>query len=153
MRKLIIAMMVALLCCTGALAESGRIDDQLFNSAKQTLHSIDTGNYTTASALLGCADKDTLEALATQQFTTLGAGTAQTRISVAFFHEQAWYIAVPTAEPANAEVEALLLNCGSGNGFVSAERASWGDVQAMLDASGAIIWNEEYAPDVVVIVD
>lgn len=154
MKKLLWTMLIAALCFTGvsAMAESGRIDDLLFNNAKQTLYCMDTGDYKTASALLGCMDMAEIQALKAQ-FATLGGGTAQTRISVAFYCNQQWNLAVPTAEPSSAEIEALLLNCGSGMEFASAQHAVWGDVQTMLDGSEAVIWNEEYAPDVFVIMD
>lgn len=153
MRKLILMILLAALCCTSAMAESGRIDDRLFNSAKQTLHCLDTGDYQIASGLLGCADSDALRTLVSGKFTTLGGGMAQTRISVAFFCNQLWYLAVPTAEPASAEVEVLLLNCGRGDGFLEVNHALWGDVEPMLESAEAVIWNEEYVPDVFVIMD
>lgn len=153
MKKVYMGILAILLCLTtcAASAESGRIDDYLFNAAKQTLYCIDTGDYRTASAILGCTDIDSLKTLVAENFTTLGGGMAQTRISVAFFYNQLWYIAVPTMEPASPEVEALLLNCGYGNEFLEAGHAFWGDIQMALDLSEAVIWNEEYAPGVYMI--
>lgn len=139
--------------CLTALAEPGRIDDSLFDTAKQALRCMDTGDFQRASALLGCADEDELRQLAEGEFSTLGDGSAQTRISVAFVSGGAWYLAVPTREPSSSDVDALLLDCGSGNGFSGASRASWGSVEKKLDKSDWVIWNEEYAEDVVVIDD
>ena len=155
MKRFTMIMIAVLLCLMGstAVAESGRIDDNLFNSAKQTLFCIDTGDYRTASALLGCVDIDTLRTFVAQNFTTLGYGTAQTYISVAFSYNGLWYLAVPTQEPAFAEVEALVLSCGNGTHFQAVNFACWGDVQNALDYSEAVIWNEEYSPGVYLIME
>ena len=151
MKKIIICLLALVLCCAGALAESGRIDDRLFNIAKQTMFCIDTGDYPTASALLGCVGSDSLRDIIETNLTTVGAGNAQTRISVAFFYEGMWYLAVPTAEPADPMVEALLLVCGDGAGVQQVLTAYWGNVQTAMDLSEAIIWNEEYVPGVMLI--
>lgn len=154
MKKFCSAMLALALCCVSIAAwaeESGRIDDRLFNMAKQTLHCLDVGDYQTASAQLGCADIDTLKALVDEQFTTLGYGEAQTRISVAYYLDQTWRLAVPVSEPSHADVEALLLNCGNGDGVQSAGCVRWGEVQSALDSAEAVIWNEEYTQGVVVI--
>lgn len=152
MKKILLMILAVALGMSGAaLAESGRIDDQLFNTAKQTLYCLDTGDYQTASALLGCVDMESLESLVAQNFTTLGFGTAQTRISVAFYLNGVWYLAVPTAEPAAPEVEALMLNCGLGGGVLEVSHQLWGNVEMGLDMAEAVIWNEEYIPGVFVI--
>lgn len=154
MKRICSVMLAFLLCCAGCAAvaeESGRIDDRLFNTAKQALHCLDVGDYQTASAQVGCADIDALKSLVDDQFTMLGFGQAQTRISVAYFREQTWYLAVPVMEPASADVEALLLNCGDGSDVNSVGCALWGDVQSALDSAEAVIWNEEYTSGVVVI--
>lgn len=155
MKKIGLGLLIATLCAMScaALAEPGRIDDRLFDTAKQTLHCLDTGDYQKASALLGCTDADSLAQLVADNFTTLGYGEAQTRISVAFIKNDKWYLAVPTREPSSDDVEALVLNCGSGSCASDVSFALWGSVAGQLDASGAVIWNEEYAADVVVIED
>ena len=150
-RILMIILAMAVLCGSAALAESGRIDDQLFNTAKQALFYLDTGDYETASTLLGNVDADTLKALVAENFTTLGGGLAQTRISVAFYVSGHWFLAVPTAEPSMPEVEALVLNCGPGDAVLEARYLLWSDVELGLDAAEAVIWNEEYIPGVFVI--
>lgn len=155
LKKISVGWLVAILCAVNciALAEPGRIDDKLFDTAKQTLHCLDTGDYQTASALLGCTDSDALKQLVADNFTTLGGGTAQTRISVAFLKNDVWYLAVPTAEPASDTVETLVLDCGSGSCASSVFFAQWCSVSEKLDDCSAVIWNEEYASSVVVIED
>lgn len=155
MKKIGLGLLIATLCAMScaALAEPGRIDDRLFDTAKQTLHCLDMGDYQKASALLGCTDADALAQLVADSFTTLGSGEAQTRISVAFIKNDKWYLAVPTREPSSDDVEALVLNCGSGSCASDVSFALWGSVASQLDDSGAVIWNEEYAADVVVIED
>ncbi len=155
MKKFCIGLLVAALCaaCVAALAESGRIDDRLFDVAKQALHCLDTGDYQTASALLGCTDSDALQQLVEDNFSTLGGGSAQTRVAVAFVKKDKWYLAVPTAEPSSDDVETLVLNCGSGSCASDVMFAEWSAVSKQLDKSSAVIWNEEYAADVVVIED
>jgi hypothetical protein len=59
-----------------------------------------------------------------------------------------WYLAVPTAEPADPMVEALLLVCGDGMDVYQVLTAYWGNVQNAMDTSEAVIWNEEYVPGV-----
>lgn len=148
---LMIILALALGCCGTATAESGRIDDKLFNTAKQALYYMDIGDYQAAGELLVSVDAQTLRLLAEQNFTTLGSGAAQTRISVAFYVSDNWFLAVPTAEPSMPEVEALVLNCGIGDGVLEARFLLWGDVELGLDAAEAVIWNEEYIPGVFVI--
>ena len=151
MKKILMIILAMLLCCSAAMAESGRIDDQLFNTAKQALYYLDTGDYAMAGTLLGGLDAQMLQHMATENFTTLGSGMAQTRISVAFYVSGNWFLAVPTAEPSLPEVEALVLNCGLGDGVLEARQMFWGDVALGLDAAEAVIWNEEYIPGVFVI--
>jgi len=151
MKKILMIILALALSCSAAMAESGRIDDRLFSTAKQALHCVDTGDYQTASELLVGVDAQTLQQLAEQNFTTLGSGTAQTRISVAFYISGNWFLAVPTTEPSLPEVEALVLNCGLGDGVLEARYLLWGDVELGLDAAEAVIWNEEYIPGVFVI--
>lgn len=148
MKKMLICLLMLAICCGSAVAESGRIDDRLFNVAKQTLFCIDTGDYHTASTLLGCIDTDSLRELIETNLTTVGSGAAQTRISVAFYYNDMWYLAVPTAEPADPMVEALLLVCGDGMDVYQVLTAYWGNVQNAMDTSEAVIWNEEYVPGV-----
>lgn len=151
MKKILMILLVIALSGCVAMAESGRIDDQLFFTAKQALYCLDTGDYATASALLGGMDAQALETMVRENFTTLGSGLAQTRISVAFYVSGYWFLAVPTAEPSLPEVEALVLNCGLGDGVLEARQLFWGDVTLGLDAAEAVIWNEEYIPGVFVI--
>ncbi|MDO4357449.1 MAG: hypothetical protein Q4E13_13185 [Clostridia bacterium] len=155
MKKICACMLIAMLCatCAVALAEPGRIDDRLFDVAKQTLHCLDTGDYQTASALLGCTDSDALQQLVEEEFSTLGGGSAQTRIAVAFVKKDKWYLAVPTSEPSSDDVETLVLSCGSGSCASDVSFAQWSSVSKQLDKSSAVIWNEEYAADVIVIED
>lgn len=148
---LMLTLAMALFFGSTAMAESGRIDDALFNIAKQSVFYLDTGDYATASSLLGCADAEALKLMVEENFTTLGGGLAQTHISVAFYISGNWFLAVPTAEPSLPEVEALVLNCGLGDSVLEARFMLWGDVELGLDVAEAVIWNEEYIPGVFVI--
>lgn len=153
MKKFLIGLLTAaLILCSCAVAELDRIDDRLFNTAKRTLHCLDTGDFQTASALLSFIDSDALKQFAADNFSTLGDGSAQTRISVAYACDGKWYLAVPTQQPASG-VETLLLDCGSGSVISSMSEIDWKKVASALDKASMVIWNEEAGSNVVVISD
>ena len=150
-RLFAIIYMAALLVCACASAESAVIElnEQLFADAKTALTLFEAGDYESAAALLQFADVEALEKFISGNYLTFGDAPVQTEVSVAWWTGSAWAIAVPLYEPADGEVETLVLitnstDCASFCGYAY---ALWSDVETAFTQCDYVIWNEEYIAD------
>ena len=145
MKKRLMWLIIAVLLFTCAVAQADKIpklDDALFADAKQALQYIANGDYESAAALLEFVDADELKKFS-GSFTTLSADV-QTYVSVAFWNQNAWYIAVPLYEPADSGIEVIAFMSDDGASFCGYQYYTWGDVEAEYSACDYVTWNEEY---------
>ena len=131
------------------------LSDSLYGQAKEALSRLSYGDYAQISSQLswngeapGAAEWEALAG----RFSTLDNGTVQREVSVAYWWDEGWHIAVPVIEPRSDRVEALVLTSTDGQGFDSAGYAQWGAVRAAYESSDYVAWNQEYVESVPVIV-
>ena len=151
-----ICLLLLLAVCASALAEGvPALSDALFNQAKETLTRLSYGDYGSIPALLSWAgttpDAAAWEALA-GRFSTLNNGTVQREVSVAYWWDNGWHIAVPVTPPNSDRVEALVLTSADGQRFDGAACELWGSVRDAYEGSDFVSWNEEYLGGVPIIV-
>lgn len=148
------ALALSLSLCACAAAEAGvpSIDDRMFKDAKQALVYFDAGDYDSAAALVGFADAEELRKFVEGNFTSIGNGV-QSEVSVAYWTGSAWELAVPVAEPSGSDVEVLILITSDGVSFSGYSYATWGDVEEEYATCDYVVWNEEYVPNMLQIVE
>ncbi len=148
------ALVLALSLSACAVAEAGvpSIDDKMFKDAKQALVYFDAGDYESAAALVGFADADELQTFVEGNFKTIGSGV-QSEVSVAYWTGSTWELAVPLAEPRDADVEALILITDDGKNFTGYSYAKWGDVESEYNGCDYVVWNQEYVSNTPYIIE
>lgn len=151
-----VMLLMALLLSACACAEGvPSISDDLFSAAKEALGLLSYGEYARVSEALpfsGAAPSADEWQKFAESFTTLGSGTVQREVSVAYWQESCWYLAVPVSEPNRDAVEALLLRSDDGLAFSGYKYSTWGEVKAGYQASDYVVWNEEYVAGTPVII-
>ena len=155
-KRLILIVCVLLGLCLAARADGvPSLSTALYGQAKEALSRLSYGDFEQISPVLswnGAAPSAAdWEALA-GQFSTLNNGTVQRDISVAFWWDQGWHIAVPVMEPKSDNTEALVLSSADGQRFDHYARAQWGKVRGAYESSDYVAWNEEYVESMPIIV-
>ena len=155
-RRLSLCLVLLLAVCLSAFADGvPALSDALFDQAKEVLTRLSYGDYESIPGLLSWSGEApgaaAWEALA-GRFHTLDNGTVQREVSVAFWWDEGWHIAVPVMPPSSDQVEALVLTSADGQRFNSAARAQWGRVSSAYEGSDQVFWNEEYLGGVPIIV-
>ena len=152
MKKLFIFCMTCMMLCSmgiGAFAEAPDYDmgDALFTLAKEAVSLMGAEDYE------GCANRLPFsEPVPTADdwqnfvagFTALAGTQTQSEISVAYWTDGLWYLAVPVALPENGSVEVVLFTSENGETFCAYSRAVWDDVVSAYTNSEYVIWNKEY---------
>ena len=166
-RIMIIALIAALLLLPmTAYAEKPKdIDEDLFTIAKETVVSLANDDFEQISLELtlstGIAPTTEELELFAENFLTLSPATVQSEISVAYWTEEGWLLAVPVTLPAEEEItdpekptEAMVFASKDGVAFDSYCYMLWEDVVSAYEASEYVIWNKEYIPgQLTIIVD
>jgi|LSQX01.2.fsa_nt_gb hypothetical protein len=149
MKKTIsVLLLVAVLLSATALADSApSLSNDLFSDAKEALSLLSYGEFARVSEVLpfsGTAPSESEWESFAENFQTLDSGTVQREISVAFYVNGAWYLAVPVSEPSSGSVEALVLRSPDGEAFDGYNHADWETVEKGYGAAERVLWNKEY---------
>lgn len=157
MKKIVsVLLFAALILCACAGAESvPDISDSLFSAAKQALSLLSYGEYESVCDVLPFADvAPSAEEWANfaGNFSTLDSGTVQREISVAYWQNSSWSLAVPVSEPNKDSVETLILRSDDGQTFFGYKYATWGEARSGYESSDYVVWNEEYVAGTPVVI-
>ncbi|NLF28536.1 MAG: hypothetical protein GX592_11625 [Clostridiales bacterium] len=149
MKKIVSALLLlAVLLTAAAYADSvPAISNDLFADAKEALSLLSYGEFQRVSELLpfsgDAPDASEWERFA-DTFETLNSGTVQREVSVAFWINATWYLAVPVSKPDRGSVEAFVLSSADGETFSGYKYTTWGNVEKGYEASDYVKWNKEY---------
>ncbi len=145
MKKTFLAAMVLLLVGTVALAGAPKLSAGLFDSAKQALVSLASGDYDALSDRLpfsgSAPDAHQWQSLA-ESYADLSS--VQTDYAVGFWTGNIWVIAVPVQPPSDGSVEALAFSSEDGKTFNACRYATWKQIESASSESSRVIWNQEY---------
>ena len=159
MKKIICAVLVALisLSCILANAENGVTkEEQMFANAKQALILMAEKEYASALKLLE------LEKILTEKELTgriekncsaLVGMEPQTQYAVYWTIKENGYLAVPFEDPTDGFVMSVVYVLNDSLEFTDIVFAEWADIAESYEASDNVIWNIEYAPEYIVIID
>ncbi len=152
MKKTLCLLLVLLLAGTTALA-APQLSGTLFDSAKQALRYLSSGEYERLVTLLPFSDvapsADEWQHFA-GSFSSLD--NPQTKYAVAFWSGSVWIVAVPVHTPDSGTVEVMALSSEDGTTFNGYRCAAWSKIENACAQSDHVLWNEEYvsgAPTVV----
>lgn len=157
MKKIVsVLLFAALILCACAGAESvPDISDSLFSAAKEALSLLSYGEYESICDVLPFADvAPSAEEWANfaGNFSTLDSGTVQREISVAYWQNSSWSLAVPVSGPNKDSVETLILRSDDGQTFSGYKYATWGEARSGYESSDYVVWNEEYVAGTPVVI-
>ena len=131
------------------------LNEELFEQAKEALTRLSYGEYDQISPLLcytGEAPAAEDWALFAEKFETLDHGTVQRDVSVGFWLDAAWYIAVPVLEPTSDKIEVMVFISEDGASFSGFGISDWISVQEAYAECEYIIWCEEYVENVPILI-
>jgi hypothetical protein len=145
MKKAFLSVMALLLIGTVALAGAPKLSPGLFDSAKQALVVLASGDYDALSDRLpfsgGVPDAKQWHSLA-ESYADLSS--VQTDYAVGFWTGNIWVIAVPVQPPADGSVEVLAFSSADGTTFNACRYATWKQIESACSESSRVIWNQEY---------
>ena len=151
-----VLLFAALLMSACACAESvPSISDGLFSAAKEALSLLSYGEYARVSEVLpfsGTAPSAEEWEMFAESFTTLDSGTVQRGVSVAYWQDSHWCLAVPVTEPKKDSVEVLMLRSDDGETFSGYKCTDWAEARSGYESSDYVTWNEEYVAGTPVII-
>ena len=151
-----VLLFAALILCACAGAESvPDISDSLFSAAKEALSLLSYGEYESVCDVLPFADvAPSAEEWANfaGNFSTLDSGTVQREVSVAYWQDSHWCLAVPVTEPKKDSVEVLMLRSDDGETFSGYKCTDWAEARSGYESSDYVTWNEEYVAGTPVII-
>ena len=144
MKKVLCILLVLLLAGSAALA-APQLSGSLFDSAKQALRYLSSGEYERLVTLLPFSviapGADEWQRFA-GSFSSLSK--PQTKYAVAFWSGSAWIVAVPVHTPDSGSVEVMALSSEDGATFSGYQCASWSQIESACAKSDHVLWNEEY---------
>ena len=145
MKKAFMTVMALLLVGTIALAGAPKLSAGLFDSAKQALVSLASGDYDGLSDRLPFSG----DAPDARQWQSLAESYAdlsrvQTDYAIGFWTGNIWVIAVPVQPPADGSVEVLAFSSEDGTTFNACRYATWKQIESAYGKSSRVIWNQEY---------
>jgi len=149
MKKAIAFAVVFALITASAFAAVPGIGNGLFANAKEAVSLLSYGEFDRVVAILpfsGSAPSAAEWQSFAQNFSSLGSGTVQREVSVAYWTGNSWNLAVPVLAPDSDKVEALVLTSDDGLGFSGYKYARWGEVRMGYENADYVIWNKEYVP-------
>ena len=145
MKKLICALLIAMLAASPALAaDAPQLSGGLIGAAKRAAVYLAAGEFDRMAELPfseGTPDADGWRDFANRFSFT---GRAQAEYAVAYWVGDAWHIAVPLEVPENGAVETLMLLSVDGERITGCRRSYWGEVESELAGSDHITWDREY---------
>lgn len=155
MKRILTAICLLAFLCLGARAESVPAETA-FQCAKEALSLISYGEFDRAIARLGM--EGTLSGAELKKFINANcpeiyAGSVQTEVSVAWYDQNRWLIAVPFEAPDDNGVGALVFSLADGIRFDAVCFARWGKVAEAYSASDSAIWNVAYTPGYIIVGD
>ncbi|MBQ6347143.1 MAG: hypothetical protein IJI71_06235 [Clostridia bacterium] len=145
MKKTFLTVLALLLVGTTALAGAPKMSAGLFDSAKQALVALASGDYDALSDRLpfsgGAPDARQWQSLA-ERYADLSS--VQTDYAVGFWTGSIWVIAVPVQPPSDGSVEVLAFSSEDGATFKACRYATWKQIESACGESSRVIWNQEY---------
>jgi len=145
MKKAVLTIMALLLIGSVALAGAPKLSAGLFDSAKQALCLLASGDYEGLSDRLpfsgSAPDAHQWQSLA-ESFADLSS--VQTDYAVGFWTGNIWVIAVPVQPPSDGSVEVLAFSSEDGTSFNAFRYATWKQIETACGKSSRVIWNQEY---------
>lgn len=147
-RNVAVALVLLMLCLSvSAQAEVPQLSGDLYNCAKQATVYLASGEYERLVTLLPFSDvapsASEWQNFAEGNFTSL-AGEVQTDYAVAYWMGETWNLAIPTLEPNDPSVEALVLSSTDGTSFSGYRYAVWSQIEEEYLSSSYVLWNKEY---------
>ena len=160
-KRFIFILALMLMFSFGALAEGmpdatvPPLNEELFEQAKEALTRLSYGEYDQISPLLSYdgevpASEDW--ALFAEKFEMLNNGTVQRDVSVGFWRDNAWYIAVPVLEPVSENIEVMVFISENGTAFSGFGISDWAGLQEAYAECEYILWCEEYVENAPIII-
>lgn len=158
MKKFISCFLIlVLLCCSAALAEVPKLQENMFKYAKNTLACLASGAYdkiVTSLPFSGVSPSGReWQDFAEGSFDTLAGSAPQKKYAVAYWNGISWKLAVPVSAPSHGDVEALLLVSEDGKSFSGYGCAIWEKVEEEYSEADYVQWNEEYNPSTSVVIE
>ena len=145
MKKTFLTVLALLLVGTTALAGAPKLSAGLFDSAKQALVALASGDYDALSDRLpfsgGAPDARQWQSLA-ERYADLSS--VQTDYAVGFWTGSIWVIAVPVQPPSDGSVEVLAFSSEDGATFKACRYATWKQIESACSEISRVIWNQEY---------
>lgn len=147
-RNVVIALILLTLCLSvSAQAEVPQLSGDLYSCAKQATVYLASGEYERLVTLLPFSDvapsASEWQSFAEGNFTSL-SGDVQTDYAVAYWMGETWNLAVPTLEPDDGSVEALVLSSSDGATFSGYRYALWSQIEEEYLGAFYVLWNKEY---------
>ena len=155
MKRILTAICLLAFLCLGGRAESVPAETA-FQCAKEALSLISYGEFDRAIARLGM--EGTLSGAELKNFINANcpeiyAGSVQTEVSVAWYDQNRWLIAVPFEAPDDNGVGALVFSLTDGVHFDAVFFARWGKVAESYSLSDSVNWNVAYTPGYIIVGD
>ena len=155
MKRILAAICLLATLALGARAESVP-SETAFQCAKEALSLISYGEFDRAIARLGM--EGTLSGAELKRFIAANcpeiyAGSVQTEVSVAWYDQNRWLLAVPFEAPDDDGVGALVYSLMDGVHFDAVCFARWGRVAEAYSAAGGAVWNVAYTPGYIIVGD
>ena len=145
MKKLLCMVLIGLLVGATALAAAPQFSDSLFDSAKQAVAYLASGEYERLVNLLPFSD---VAPSASEWESFAGnysdLNNVQDDYAVAWWTGNVWILAVPVQVPDSGSVEVLALSSEDGATFNGYRYATWSQVETACQQSDHVVWNEEY---------
>lgn len=145
MKKLLCMVLIGLLVGATALAAAPQFSDSLFDSAKQAVAYLASGEYERLVNLLPFSD---VAPSASEWENFAGnysdLNNVQDDYAVAWWTGNVWILAVPVQVPDSGSVEVLALSSEDGATFAGYRYATWGRVVEEYSASEKVLWKQEY---------
>ena len=155
--RLVIAVMLAVcLLAPYALADASTPPpDTAYKNAKEAVSLISYGEYEMAINKLGLTGytKKSLKEFIDTNCKEIYRGSVQTEVSVAWYEEDAWFLAVPFEAPDDEAVGALVFSLTDGKTFDGIAFARWGDVEDAYTSVTDVYWNVAYDPNYIIVGD
>ena len=151
---------LALFCVLAAFALTARAESvpsaSAFQAAKEALSLISYGEFDRAIARLGM--EKTMSGADMKKYIgancpEIYAGSVQTEVSVAWYSQNRWLLAVPFEAPDDNGVGALVFSLTDGVHFDAVFFARWGKVAEGYSASDSVTWNAKYTPGYIIVGD
>jgi len=155
MKKLISVLFVfVLLFGVVSFAEAKKPDDKVFANAKECVQLIVKGSYDKAISAFG------LPVTEDQLMNTVKSFKGNIKqtddvldVAVAWNNGTSTFLAVPVEAPHDNAVPAFVFTLSDDCSVTGIQLARWKEVEAAYKAANGVIWNKEYNPGFIVVVD